>query len=200
MTLQTGSTSSRCPSPHSPSSAEWYGGPEAPIILPEEDYDGRPSSSRAFLSKTPAQGSSIEVQTHSNEYMIWVQLPGFSWDGITLATQKRRVLHIVADKWDNNGGEDYNPFCYRLLAFSASRHERYRDVIFSSYSSVFTTVRLSFLSGHFERRVAFGYDADLCSVRAEFKNDWLRVSVPRRLIPISIHPQSSRYAPIGRSS
>ncbi len=120
MTLQTGSTSSGCPSPQSPSPAEWCGGPEAPVILPEEDYDGRPSSSRAFLSKTPAQGSSIDVQTHSHEYLVWVKLPGFSWDGITLATQKRRVLHIVADKWDNNGGGYYTR--HDIVVMSYSRH------------------------------------------------------------------------------
>ena len=83
-----------------------YTGPELPIILPEEEYDSRrPSTSRAFLSKTPAPGSSIEVRTHPHEYQIWVMLPGFTWDGITLATQKRRVLHIVADKWDTNEGQ-----------------------------------------------------------------------------------------------
>jgi predicted cobalt transporter CbtA len=87
------------------STAAAYTGPETPVILPEEDYNsGRPSSSRAFLGKTPAPGSSIEVRTHAHEYQIWAKLPGFTWDGITLATQKRRVLHIVADKWDHNGG------------------------------------------------------------------------------------------------
>ncbi|KAF9529252.1 hypothetical protein CPB83DRAFT_737235, partial [Crepidotus variabilis] len=91
-----------------------------------------------FLSNAPAHGTSIDLHTLQHEYQIMAKLPGFSWDAITLATQKRRVLHIVADKWDNNGG------------------------------------------GHFERRVAFGCDADLSSVRAEFKNEWLRVSIPRR--------------------
>ena len=55
------------------------------------------------------------------------------------------------------------------------------------------------LAGHFERRVAFGCDADLACVKAEFRDEWLRVSVSRRLIPI-ITQQSSRYAPIGRAS
>ncbi|GJE94391.1 hypothetical protein PsYK624_105600 [Phanerochaete sordida] len=34
--------------------------------------------------------------------------------------------------------------------------------------------------GHFERRISFGYDADLACVRAEFDGEHLRVSVPRR--------------------
>ncbi|KAI0297090.1 hypothetical protein BC826DRAFT_907907, partial [Russula brevipes] len=34
--------------------------------------------------------------------------------------------------------------------------------------------------GHFERRISFGYDADLSQVRAEFDGEILRVIVPRR--------------------
>ncbi|KAH9978623.1 hypothetical protein BGW80DRAFT_1164732 [Lactifluus volemus] len=34
--------------------------------------------------------------------------------------------------------------------------------------------------GHFERRISFGYDADLRQVRAEFDGEILRVTVPRR--------------------
>ncbi|EGN99939.1 hypothetical protein SERLA73DRAFT_38251, partial [Serpula lacrymans var. lacrymans S7.3] len=34
--------------------------------------------------------------------------------------------------------------------------------------------------GHFERRVSFGYDADLAQVRAEFDGELLRIIVPRR--------------------
>ena len=35
--------------------------------------------------------------------------------------------------------------------------------------------------GHFERRIAFGHDADLMQVRAEFDGEMLRVRIPRRL-------------------
>ena len=35
-------------------------------------------------------------------------------------------------------------------------------------------------TGHFERRISFGYDADLSQVRAEFDGEILRVIVPRR--------------------
>ncbi len=55
----------------------------------------------------------------------------------TLATKRRRILHVVADSWDAGGG-------------------------------------------HFERRISFGYDADLVQVRAEFDGEMLRVIVPRR--------------------
>jgi HSP20 family molecular chaperone IbpA len=36
------------------------------------------------------------------------------------------------------------------------------------------------VTGHFERRISFGYDADLGRVRAEFDGEILRVFVPRR--------------------
>ncbi|KAI5120662.1 hypothetical protein M0805_007999 [Coniferiporia weirii] len=39
--------------------------------------------------------------------------------------------------------------------------------------------------GHFERRISFGYDADLTLVRAEFDGEHLRVLVPRKVIPVS---------------
>ncbi|KIP06504.1 hypothetical protein PHLGIDRAFT_72607 [Phlebiopsis gigantea 11061_1 CR5-6] len=35
--------------------------------------------------------------------------------------------------------------------------------------------------GHFERRISFGYDADLVQVRAEFDGELLRIIVPRRM-------------------
>ncbi|KAF9567951.1 hypothetical protein CPC08DRAFT_592172, partial [Agrocybe pediades] len=90
-----------------------------------------------FLSSEPARDSTIEVHTLPHEYQLHVRLPGFSWDGITLATKRRRILHVVADRWDHGGG-------------------------------------------HFERRVAFGYDADLTQVKADFNCDLLRITVPRR--------------------
>lgn len=35
-------------------------------------------------------------------------------------------------------------------------------------------------TGHFERRISFGYDADLAQVRAEFDGEHLHIIVPRR--------------------
>jgi len=81
------------------------------------------------------------VETTPSEYRLNVKLPGFQRDGITLATKKRRILHVVADSWGSGGG-------------------------------------------HFERRISFGYDADLVQVRAEFDGDMLRVVVPRRIQPL----------------
>ena len=56
----------------------------------------------------------------------------------TLATRRRRILHLVADNWEDEGG-------------------------------------------HFERRISFGYDADLAMVRAEFDGSFLKIIVPRKM-------------------
>ncbi|KAG6817476.1 hypothetical protein H0H87_008101, partial [Tephrocybe sp. NHM501043] len=50
---------------------------------------------------------------------------------------------------------------------------------------------------HFERRISFGYDADLVQVRAEFDGEMLRISIPRRLPPVDLWP-TLRPGPIGR--
>lgn len=49
------------------------------------------------------------------------------------------------------------------------------------------TQRTRFLlpAGHLERRISFGYDADLGQVRAEFDGELLRVTVPRRVMPMT---------------
>lgn len=74
----------------------------------------------------------------------------------TLATKRRRILHVVADSWPDS---DPSP-----LGSSSSNGEP-------------STPRTG---GHFERRISFGYDADLVGVRAEFDGDMLRIVVPRR--------------------
>ncbi|KAF7357729.1 CBS-domain-containing protein [Mycena venus] len=99
------------------------------------------ASYEPFLSHAPPPVDSwIEVETTQGEYRLIVRLPGFKRDGITLATKKRRILHVVADSWEEGGG-------------------------------------------HFERRISFGYDADLAQVRAEFDGELLRVIIPRRIPP-----------------
>ncbi|CAK5281390.1 unnamed protein product [Mycena citricolor] len=99
------------------------------------------ASYEPFLSHAPPPVDSwIEVETTPADYKLVVKLPGFKRDGITLATKKRRILHVVADSWEAGGG-------------------------------------------HFERRISFGYDADLSQVRAEFDGELLRVIIPRRMPP-----------------
>lgn len=119
-----------------------FGPPEPPRVLendPEPSEERIPAPYEFFLnSRGPAPADSwLEVETLRHEYRLFARLPGFSREGITLATKRRRILHLVADKWDNGGG-------------------------------------------HFERRISFGYDADLVQVRAEFDGEMLRVLIPRR--------------------
>ena len=50
----------------------------------------------------------------------------------------------------------------------------------SLLTSQFARMRCVRSAGHFERRISFGYDADLTQVRAEFDGEHLRITVPRR--------------------
>ncbi|EAU91448.2 hypothetical protein CC1G_01937 [Coprinopsis cinerea okayama7 len=132
--------------------------PEPPRILeneptPSESANRVPAPYEFFLNSRgpPPADSWLEIETLHTEYRLFARLPGFSREGITLATKRRRILHLVADKWDNGGG-------------------------------------------HFERRISFGYDADLVQVRAEFDGEMLRVTIPRRH-----NWSSSRIAYSGRA-
>jgi len=136
-----------------------YPPPDPPVILPENGIMDQSSfRSQApyfpFLSHAPSpENSWIEVETLQHEYKLHVRLPGFSSDSITLATKRRRILHVVADKWENGGG-------------------------------------------HFERRISFGYDADLAHVRADFDGLMLCIMVPRRISPFTTARSSP--AAVGR--
>ncbi|KAF9529249.1 hypothetical protein CPB83DRAFT_765188 [Crepidotus variabilis] len=128
--------------------------PDPPTILESTLPDSSSSLSTSsapyapFLSHAPPPPECrLEITTSESYYRLDVRLPGFTREGITLATKRRRILHVTADMWDddhhNNG-------------------------------------RSGTGGGHFERRVAFGYDADLGHVRAEFDGCVLRIVIPRR--------------------
>ncbi|KAK2464307.1 hypothetical protein APHAL10511_003764 [Amanita phalloides] len=156
ISLQFGGLSMR-----SSSSSYYLPPPEPPMILPldpdpSENDDQNESESCGqnsgntrqaphvpFLNRGPPPTDSyIEAETTPRDYRVHVRLPGFGRDGITLATKKRRILHIVADQWEGVGV-------------------------------------------HFERRISFGYDADLVQVRAEFDGEMLLVIVPRRSLSLA---------------
>jgi HSP20 family molecular chaperone IbpA len=90
-----------------------YPPPDPPVILPPEN--STITSQSSFLSQAPyfpflshappPENSWIEVETLQHEYKLHVRLPGFTREGITLATKKRRILHVVANKWENGGGK-----------------------------------------------------------------------------------------------
>ena len=160
-----------------------YPPPDPPTILPVDpthdvtlhQSDSRQAPYMPFLSHVlPSPDSSwIEVETTQSEYKLLVRLPGFSREGITLATKRRRILHIVADSWENEGGQSLCFTCFKLPI---------------------KNVR----SGHFERRISFGYDADLARVRAEFDGVMLRITIPRRVSPIQWNGSAARLGTSGR--
>jgi len=108
-----------------------YPPPEPPVILPPEPSDDmtQPASrSQApyvpFLSHAPPPADSwIEVETTQNEYKLHVRLPGFTREGITLATKRRRILHVVADSWEDGGGK-----CPRSLSLVIVSQDYYRTL------------------------------------------------------------------------
>ncbi|CDW97505.1 hypothetical protein [Sporisorium scitamineum] len=61
-----------------------------------------------FLERRPAPPETdLVIETERTRYVLVTRLPGFSLDCITLATKQHkhhRTLHIVADKWDTEGG------------------------------------------------------------------------------------------------
>lgn len=70
------------------------------------DVDSRQRAFEPFLSHAPPPADSwIEVETRAGEYRLNVRLPGFKRDAITLAAKRRRILHVVADNWEDGGGE-----------------------------------------------------------------------------------------------
>ncbi|KAF7971618.1 hypothetical protein HWV62_20722 [Athelia sp. TMB] len=111
---------------------EYVSAPAPPTVLPGPARPAAP-----FLAPSPVEHA-VRVETARGAYTLHISLPGFRRDAITLATRRRRVLHVVADDWAPGGG-------------------------------------------HFERRVSFGWDAELGAVRAEFDGSVLRVVVPRRV-------------------
>ena len=76
----------------------------------------------------------------------------------TIATRRRRILHVVADSWEPEGGMSLSSLTFPIYSRSP---------------------------GHFERRVSFGHDAELAQVRAEFDGEMLRITVPRRISAVS---------------
>ncbi|KDQ57402.1 hypothetical protein JAAARDRAFT_193736 [Jaapia argillacea MUCL 33604] len=126
-----------------------------PTILTPSPLESRRSRRSAayepFLSHAPPPIDSwIAVETLAREYRLLVKLPGFRRDAITLATRRRRILHVVADSWEPTGG-------------------------------------------HFERRISFGYDADLAHTLAE---DVLACSIAAELTFVPIIFSSSLLLPL----
>ncbi|KAJ9477337.1 SHSP domain-containing protein [Pseudozyma hubeiensis] len=61
-----------------------------------------------FLERRPAPPETdLVIETERSHYTLVTRLPGFSLDCITLVTKRHsqdRTLHIIADRWDAEGG------------------------------------------------------------------------------------------------
>ncbi|CAE7122792.1 unnamed protein product [Rhizoctonia solani] len=84
-----------------------------------------------------------------------MSMPHFDHSSITVATRRGRLLVIAADRWD------YEPAPLSLDPAMIPNSQ----------------------PAHFERRITFGWDADMTRIRAEFDGVTLHVTVPRRLFP-----------------
>ncbi|KAJ1300423.1 hypothetical protein OPQ81_005243 [Rhizoctonia solani] len=100
---------------------------------------------------------SVSVDIHPDKYVLACRMPHFDHSSITVATRRGRLLVIAADRWDN-----LEPAPLSLDPALIPNPPQ---------------------PAHFERRVTFGWDADMGRIRAEFDGVTLHVTVPRRLFP-----------------
>ncbi|KAG8791688.1 hypothetical protein FRC12_008386 [Ceratobasidium sp. 428] len=152
--------------------------PEPPHIhTPPSSPSARPYAYPFLPSHEPrgADRPSVTVDVRPDKYLLVCRMPHFNHSSITVATRRGRLLVIAADRWDTEPA----PFS---LDASLSRPP----------------------PAHFERRITFGWDADMTRIRAEFDGAVLHVSVPRRSItstmglPRPSAPNSNRVsAPTG---
>ncbi|KAG8739838.1 hypothetical protein FRC10_005068 [Ceratobasidium sp. 414] len=140
--------------------------PPAPAFVgpppPSPPYIHTPPSSPSarpyaypFLPPNEPRGAdrpSVTVDVRPDKYLLVCRMPHFHHSSITVATRRGRLLVIAADRWDTE------PAPFNLDA------------------------NIRPLPAHFERRITFGWDADMTRIRAEFDGQVLHVSVPRRQI------------------
>ncbi|QRV97161.1 heat shock protein HSP20 family protein [Ceratobasidium sp. AG-Ba] len=148
--------------PSPPTPALLLNGPPPPdpphIHTPPSSPSARPYAYPFLPSHEPrgADRPSVTVDTRPDKYLLVCRMPHFSHSSITVATRRGRLLVIAADRWDT----EWDPTPFSLDASSSSRPS----------------------PAHFERRITFGWDADMARIRAEFDGQVLHVSVPRRHI------------------
>ncbi|CAE6498855.1 unnamed protein product [Rhizoctonia solani] len=108
---------------------------------------------------------SVSVDVHPDKYVLACRMPHFDHSSITVATRRGRLLVIAADRWDT-----LEPVPMSLDPAPPQ-------------------------PAHFERRITFGWDADMTHIRAEFDGVTLHVTVPRRLFPTGPREQTSAPPP-----
>ncbi|KAG8726328.1 hypothetical protein FRC11_000349 [Ceratobasidium sp. 423] len=111
---------------------------------------------------------SVSVDVHPDKYVLACRMPHFDHSSITVATRRGRLLVIAADRWDN-----LEPAPLSLDPAQIPNPPQ---------------------PAHFERRITFGWDADMARIRAEFDGVTLHVTVPRRLFPTGPRERASAPA------
>ncbi|CAE6462685.1 unnamed protein product [Rhizoctonia solani] len=138
-------------------------GPPAPdpphVHTPPSSPEATPYA-YPFLPSFEPRGDarpSVSVDVLQDKYMVACRMPHFDHSSITVATRRGRLLVIAADRWDS-----IEPAPLSLDPALIPNPPQ---------------------PAHFERRVTFGWDADMTRIRAEFDGVTLHVTVPRRLFP-----------------
>ncbi|CAE6450282.1 hypothetical protein ACGC1H_000187 [Rhizoctonia solani] len=138
-------------------------GPPAPdpphVHTPPSSPEARPYA-YPFLPSYEPRGDarpSVSVDVQPDKYLVACRMPHFDHSSITVATRRGRLLVIAADRWDS-----IEPAPLSLDPALIPNPPQ---------------------PAHFERRVTFGWDADMTHIRAEFDGVTLHVTVPRRLFP-----------------
>ncbi|CAE6358139.1 unnamed protein product [Rhizoctonia solani] len=139
--------------------------PEPPHIhTPPSSPSARPYA-YPFLPSCEPRGDarpSVSVEVFPDKYVLSCRMPHFDHSSITVATRRGRSLVITADRWDT-----IEPAPLSLdPALIPSPPQ----------------------PAHFERRVTFGWDADMGRIRAGFDGVTLHITVPRRLLPTDSAP------------
>ncbi|CEL58638.1 hypothetical protein RSOLAG1IB_08701 [Rhizoctonia solani AG-1 IB] len=134
--------------------------PEPPHIhTPPSSPSARPYA-YPFLPSCEPRGDampSVSAEVSPDKYVLSCRMPHFDHSSITVASRKGRSIVIAADRWGA-----VEPFPLSLDP---------------------TLIPGPPQPAHFERRVTFGWDADMTRVHASFDGVTLRVTVPRRMLP-----------------
>ncbi|CAE6336533.1 hypothetical protein RSOLAG22IIIB_11924 [Rhizoctonia solani] len=145
--------------------------PEPPHIhTPPSSPEARPYA-YPFLPSYEPRGDarpSVSVDVDTDKYVLACRMPHFDHSSITVATRRGRLLVIAADRWDA-----LEPAPLSLDPALIPNPPQ---------------------PAHFERRVTFGWDADMTRIRAEFDGVTLHVTVPRRLFPSGPRERASAPA------
>lgn len=160
-----------------PSAPPTTPGPEAPVILTPNEQGGQGRAPYdSFLCHSPPANTWIAVETLESEYSLLVRLPGFTRNGMLVFFLSLPVFFIDPPPVAPSPQRGVAYYMLWLIRGSLKAVRRTVSI---------TAPPVTLYLGHFERRVSFGYDAELSQVRAEFDGEMLRIVVPRRISAVT---------------